>query len=171
MTYWLFTSVVRPILTYAAAVWWTSMRFGSYVGLLQKVQRLCCLGISGAKRNASTRAIETILAIRPIAIQVKYEAASAMIRLRAAGEWANNGHITGHRTMLDQLPGYYVTDWDCDRISERSVTTLCDTLIPERESWLNGNFLGDRPGIHFCADLDVRKCFRLPDHNTVLSWD
>ena len=128
------------------------MRFESYVGLLQKVQRLCCLGISSAKRSASTRAIETVLAILPIEIQVKYEAASAMIRLRATGEWANNGHITGHRTILDKLPGYCVTDWDCDRISERSITTLCDTLIPERESWLNENFLGDCPGIHFFTD-------------------
>ena len=77
------------------------MRFGSHVGLLKKVQRLCCLGISGAKRNASTRAIATIRAIRPIEIQVKYEAASAMIWLRTTGEWENNGHITGHRTILD----------------------------------------------------------------------
>ena len=114
---------------------------------------------------------------------MKYEAASAMIRLRGTGEWGNNGHITGHWAILDQLSGYYVTDSDCDRISERSVTTLFDTLIPDKESWLNENFLGDRPGIHFftdgskldgrtglgfcVADLDIRKCFRLPDHNTV----
>lgn len=159
------------------------MRYKWYIGLLQRVQRLCCLGISGAIRTTSTRAIETILHIHPIEVQVKYEAALAMMRLRATGEWICKDHVTKHQTILDRLPGNTITETDCDRVPARPFITNCGTQIPDRESWLNGTFLDGLSGIHFYTDgskmdgktglgfyncdLSVGKSFRLPDHNTV----
>lgn len=69
-----------------------------------------------------------------------------MLRLRAIGELDNNGQINGHRTILNKLAEYNM------KISEKSGTMLCDMLIPKRESWVNGTFMGNRQGIHFNTD-------------------
>ena len=126
-------------MTYASVVWWTSMSYGRYIEAIQKVQRLCCLGISGAIRTTSTRAMKTILAIHLIEIQVQYEVALAMMRLKTTGEWIEGYRITGHRTIIEQVPGFNVTY--CDRIPERLMPALCNTLIPNREPFY-GNALG-----------------------------
>ena len=69
------------------------------VKTLQKVQRTCCLGICGAMRTTPTRAMETILYIHPIDIQIKYEAAVAALRLKAMDEWIDTGHNTLHKNI------------------------------------------------------------------------
>jgi hypothetical protein len=40
--------VVRPIITYAATIWWPKLKYKTIQAKLSKLQRLTCLGIAGA---------------------------------------------------------------------------------------------------------------------------
>ena len=106
MSHWLYKSVIRPILTYGSVVWWTSMEKKCNVKILQKVQRTCCLGISGAMRTTSTRALETILNLQPIEIQIRYEAALTANRLKVMGEWTEKDHKSYHQRIMEATIGH-----------------------------------------------------------------
>jgi hypothetical protein len=44
--YWIYTMVVRPIVIYAATVWWPRFKFKTRKTELSKLQRMACLGCS-----------------------------------------------------------------------------------------------------------------------------
>lgn len=127
--------------------------------------------------------MEVILSINPIDIQVRYEAALATHRLRILGEWDCGTRRTLHQTVLENLPGYHLSNVKCDRVAEQLVLTECECLIPDRGSWGSGEILENARGIHFYTDgskmdgrtgsgffsrdLDVGRSYRLPDHNNV----
>jgi hypothetical protein len=56
--YWIYTGVVRIIVTYAATIWWSRVKLKASQAELSKLQRIACLGITGAMRTATTAAIE-----------------------------------------------------------------------------------------------------------------
>jgi hypothetical protein len=65
--HWIYTVVVRPIVIYAAAaVWWPGVNFRKSRAELSKLQRLACLGITGAMRIAPTAAIGVLLGLPPL---------------------------------------------------------------------------------------------------------
>ena len=55
MMYWLYTSVVKPAITYAALVWWTKATQKTIMLRLNSLQRLACLGITGAMKSTPQR--------------------------------------------------------------------------------------------------------------------
>lgn len=182
MTHWLYTSVVRPILTYAAVVWWPSMEKKCNIKTLQKVQRICCLGVSGAISTTSTRAMEVVLNLTPIEIHIKYTAAIAAKRIQTIGAWSQGDQKSHHQTILD-IPGFDLAGWESDRIPNHKSTTKCCTEIPDRGSWADGSLIGRKSGVHCYTDgskidgktgagfyienFGIEQYFRLPDHNTV----
>ncbi|KAL7725290.1 hypothetical protein ACLKA6_000707 [Drosophila palustris] len=46
MILWSFTTIVKPILTYAALAWWTKVKQRKATAELSKLQRLVCVGIT-----------------------------------------------------------------------------------------------------------------------------
>jgi hypothetical protein len=56
VVYRIYTAVVRPIVTYAATIWWPRVKLKASQAELSKLQRLACLGITGAVRTAPTAA-------------------------------------------------------------------------------------------------------------------
>lgn len=154
------------------------------IKIFQKVQRMCCLGISGAMRTTPTRALETILYIQPIEIRVKYEAALTATRLQVMGEWISRDHKSYHQNIIGVLTGYAQSAEVSDRIPEMRLVANCETITPTRDSWLGGTLaqmpigvccytdgsrLGERTGLGFFIEEPAADFyFRLPDHNTVL---
>jgi len=65
--HWLYTAVIRPMLCYAAVIWWTRTQLCTVSKQLEHLQRLACLYITGAKRTAPTAALEIITGIPPLA--------------------------------------------------------------------------------------------------------
>jgi hypothetical protein len=64
--YWIYTVVLRPIVTYAATMWWFRIKFKT-----SKLQRMACLGILGAMRTATTAAMEVLLGLPPLYLQLE----------------------------------------------------------------------------------------------------
>jgi hypothetical protein len=81
VVYWIY-AVVRPIITYAAAIWWPRVKFKTSQAELGKLQRMACLGITGAMRTAPTAAMEVLLGLSPLYLQVEVEARIGNYRLR-----------------------------------------------------------------------------------------
>jgi hypothetical protein len=61
--YWICTAVVGPIVTYAATVWWPGVKLKTREDKFSKlfVQRMTCLGITGAMQTTLIIAIEVML--------------------------------------------------------------------------------------------------------------
>jgi hypothetical protein len=64
--YWLYTVVIRPIITYATIVWWPRVEYKTSRAKLSKLQILAFLGITGAIRTAPTAAVEVLLGLPPL---------------------------------------------------------------------------------------------------------
>jgi hypothetical protein len=81
---WLYTSVVRPILSYASLVWWKRVEQKR----LSHLQRMTCLGITSGMRSRPTTALEVMLMLPPQTLPplfIKQEARQAANRLLGNG--------------------------------------------------------------------------------------
>jgi hypothetical protein len=92
--HWMYTAIIRPIVTYGALIWWEAMEKELNRKNLTKVQRLAALGITGVKNNTAQAALETILNLQPLEWYVKRLAAKGALRLRESNLWkpTNYGH-------------------------------------------------------------------------------
>jgi hypothetical protein len=81
VVHWLFTSVVRPFITYAPLVWWPGCETARAKELLGTVQRFACLGIMGSMRTTPTNAMEALVGLPPLDLVVQGEARASVHRL------------------------------------------------------------------------------------------
>jgi len=61
VAHWLHVSTIRPSITFASLVWWPGSQTASAQKKLSRVQRLACLGITGAMRTTPTNAVEALI--------------------------------------------------------------------------------------------------------------
>lgn len=101
MIIWLYQTIIRPIIAYAAVVWWPKTeQLGAQV-TLNKIQRLICLSASGATRTCPTAALERLMGLAPLHLYIKRVAGSRAIKLKTTGQV----RLTrpGHNSILDKL--------------------------------------------------------------------
>jgi hypothetical protein len=80
---WLYTSVVRPILSYASLVevWWRRVELKNAQKSLAHLQQMTCLGITGGMRSTPTSALKVMLMKPPSHLFIKQEARQTANRL------------------------------------------------------------------------------------------
>jgi hypothetical protein len=78
---WLYTSMVRPILSYASLVKWRRVELKNAQKSLAHLQRMTCLGITGGMRSTPTSALEVMLMRPPSHLFIKQEARQTANRL------------------------------------------------------------------------------------------
>ena len=66
VVHWLYVSIIRPSNTFACLVWWPSCQTASTEKRLSRVQRLACVGITGARRTTPTGAMEAFPGLLPL---------------------------------------------------------------------------------------------------------
>jgi hypothetical protein len=71
---WLYTSVVRAILSYASLLWCRRVELKNAQRSLAHLQRMTCLGITGGMRSTPTSALEVMLMLPPLHLFTKQEA-------------------------------------------------------------------------------------------------
>ncbi|XP_069356405.1 uncharacterized protein [Maniola hyperantus] len=117
---WLYLSVVRCSLTYAALVWWPRTLLTTAQQELQKFQRQACLAITGCMSTTPTAALEVILGIPPLHIHIKEEATLAALRLKTSGHWKEQN--TMHTKILGQsINKEPRLQWKCDRTEKQHI--------------------------------------------------
>lgn len=78
----IYIMVIRPIITYAAVVWWIKVEQTNVRTKLNSLQRLVCLGITGAMVNTPTKSMETILNLTPLDLFIQGVAGMSTYRLK-----------------------------------------------------------------------------------------
>jgi len=67
---WIYTMVIRLMLTYDSKVWWLRVRYNLSRTELSKVQRLACLAITGVMKMTPTAAMEVLLDLPPLQMMI-----------------------------------------------------------------------------------------------------
>jgi len=70
---------------------------------LSRIQRLVCLGITGAMRTTPANAVEAIICLPPLDLVVQREERPAAHRLWSLGGWSYLHPNQGHSSILMQL--------------------------------------------------------------------
>ena len=99
---WLYTAVIRPMLTYAAAIWWERVLWPTVRGRLLRIQRMVCLSITGAMRSTPTAALQVLLGLPPLDIYIQGLAMATSYRLANSGVWRGSRNMErGHARILE----------------------------------------------------------------------
>ena len=135
---WIYTALIRPIITYASVVWWRRSMVKSTIRELYRLQRSVCLCITGAMSTTSGDALNAMLDLLPLDLKIQQEAIKAMCRLHKYGFWHEDG-TSGHREIFKLLSEQYplfLAPKD-DLIPTVSFGRKFDVRFPLREQWSN----------------------------------
>jgi hypothetical protein len=99
VVHWIYTVVVRPIVTYAATVWWPRVKFRTSRAELSNLQRMACLGITGAMRTAPPAATEVLFGLPPLHLQLEAEARAGIYRFYCSDQLKPKSEGSGHTYM------------------------------------------------------------------------
>ena len=94
--YWVYTAMIRPMVSYAAPIWVAGLSRSTAVSRLNRLQRQACVLISSAFPSTPTAALEMLLGLPPLYLFLSGVAASGAYRLKQMGQWRGD-HITDTR--------------------------------------------------------------------------
>ena len=100
VVHWLYISIIRPSIASVSLVWCPSCQTASAKKRLSRVQRLACLGITGAMRTASTSSMVALTGLLPLQLLVQSEARLAAHRLWSLGCWSYPHPSQGHCSLM-----------------------------------------------------------------------
>ena len=103
MVHWLYVSITGPSITFASLVWWPGCQTANAKKKLIRVQRLACLGLTGAVCTTPTNAVEALIYLPLLELVVQSEARSAAHHLWSLGGWSYLHPKQGHSSILMKL--------------------------------------------------------------------
>jgi ribonuclease HI len=139
--HWLYTSVVRPILSYGAVTWWQTAQQKTVIAKLNHLQRLGLLGMTGAMSTTPTAALECLCGLVPLHIFVEAEARAELFRLKTWGHFRPQVRIgNGHEFLWSRMErGNPLWNAPNDYMASKILTDRRFTAkFPLREDWVEG---------------------------------
>ena len=189
---WIYTSIVRPILSYGCVVWINALSIKQNCTKLEKVQRLAIKLMTGAYPGTPLSAMEAALDLPPLDIFLKGEALKAAYRLQRDDHWnkitnRNRGRVLSHTVICERLqqeipslgmPGDAQTPelvWDlpCEiEIQDRvaAIDTALNGTPQEVVCFTDGSVMGGRAGagiVFFGGEVDGRTSLPLGEWPTI----
>ena len=111
---WIYEVMVRPILSYGATIWINGARTQHNQQLLNGVQRLANVLITGAMPSTPGAALDVITGNIPITYWLEEEAAKGALRLQSLGHWQHpppgkssvrlTSHIWANEKLIKPIP-------------------------------------------------------------------
>lgn len=120
--------LLRPVVTYGCVVWWRRSLVECAQRQLSVLQRLVCIGATGALRTTPTQSLEVVLDLPPLHLYIQYCAYSAYCRLNRNGQWKGKAIWDDQVSLMPQ-----------DQTPSRISVEDCFDVIPlDREDWHSG---------------------------------
>jgi hypothetical protein len=120
-------------------VWWPRIKYGTSRAELSKLQRMTCLGITGAMRTAPTAAIEVLLGLPPLHLQLEAEARAEIYRFHCSEQWKPKSKGFGHAYMTQDMEREPILQTGTDKMIPRHMYGKAFTVrFPDRSEWKEG---------------------------------
>ncbi|XP_063381255.1 uncharacterized protein LOC134667773 [Cydia fagiglandana] len=148
---WLYTSIVRPIVSYASVAWYRKTTQKVTVMKLGSLQRTACVIVTGAMSSSPTAALEAILNLPPLHLHLELEARSSMLRIVGArrGNWLSQTLRLFKESVYD-IP---VLGMPSDTMSPKFCPLkLYSVEIPKREDWSNSQIKWKEGSLRWYTD-------------------
>ena len=121
---WIYTSVIRPILSYSVVVWIRALNNGNNTRKLERVQGMALRYMTGAFPSTPFKALNYLTNIPSITFFLRGEAAKGASRLQGYGDWtvetapSGRGIIKAHSTISND----FLADLGLPKLSLRDLT-------------------------------------------------
>jgi hypothetical protein len=139
VVYWIYTMVIRPVLTYGFMVWWPTVRYNVSRTELSKIQRLACLVITGAMKTTPTAAMEVLLDLPPLHVMIEVEAQAGIYRLMCNQQWKPKSTNFGHTKKSRDMEHEPILQMGSDRMLPRYAYHKPFTVkFPDKCEWQMG---------------------------------
>ncbi|XP_050522055.1 uncharacterized protein LOC126894808 [Daktulosphaira vitifoliae] len=149
--YWLYTSVIKPMILYGALVWWTRTALITARKELSRIQRMAAIAITGALRTTPTVALEALIGLPPLHLEVKAHAKATALRFHNLGMWTLESDTTEHGKILKEIDKGFL-EYPLDYIKPVLKNNIPYKVeITTRIEW-NINHLTDKGGFVIYTD-------------------
>ena len=174
--------VIQPYLTYGSFLWWQKTELSFVKTKLNHLQRLVCLGITGALSTTPTAGMEALLGIAPLNLRVVAEAKHTAYRLKKKGQ--NKFNEIGHSKIWQRISFFdKVSNAPMDSINKKlNIDKKLKTKIPSRDDseilnmtpldiikvFTDGSFKDNKAGAGiFCEEPHLEEVLNLGKYPTV----
>ena len=147
VVWWLYRTIVLPTLTYAAGAWWPKTLQKTAAEKLNRVQRLACLGMTGAMRTTPTATMEVLLNLPPLHTVVREKAMAYHLRATFCGRQTAAASAASNTALAPLLKANPIIGSGLDKMPKRyAFNRNFEIDIGSRESWEGGELRSPPPG-------------------------
>lgn len=168
---WLYTAVVRPIITYGCIVWHTKANQETATNKLNAIQRTACLMVTGGMSTSPGAALDAILDLPPLHLHLRMVAAASMHRIATQGEgkWLSKSLGSFQEAVMSRnILGMYTDNMTPQCCLQKLYTVELlsrDNWLKGQVTWKNGSLIwytdGSKSGHHVgCGVYGERPCVR-----------
>ena len=193
---WVYEVMVRPIISYGATIWIDGTRKQHNQQLLNGVQRLANVLITGAMPSTPGVALDVITGNIPIKLWLEEEAAKGALRLKSLGHWQHppsgkpsvrlTSHIGVNEKLINRIPRNITSQTQDQSTPTLSINQRFEVDIPDKDDfkepdetendvncYTDGSKLDELVGAGIVVrinsdDPDHKEAFHLGKYSTVL---
>jgi hypothetical protein len=138
---------------------------------------MACLGITGAMKTAPTAAIEVLLRLLPLHLQVEVEAKVENYRVLCNKRWKRKSESFGQAYVTQDMEKEPILQMRSDKMILRHVYDKSFMIrFPDRGEWKKGFQPGRKGGLIWYTDGSTTKMIGEPWFTglmlkTLLNWD
>jgi len=127
------------MITHAAVVWCPRVELGVAITMLDRLQRLACLAITGAIRTTPTAAMEMLFGLVPLDTHIRQVAMNSCYSMRSTDNWRRSGSYMLHTSIHDRLKENIPISSVCGDYMKPhfSFDNKFHVHIPQREDWFD----------------------------------
>ncbi|XP_050667740.1 uncharacterized protein LOC126967322 [Leptidea sinapis] len=151
MALWLYTVIVRPLISYGSVVWCRKIAKKTVIAKLGSLQRTACAITTGAMTSTPGAALNALLNLPPLNLYLQKEARASMHRVmtQMRTNWLSNSLRLFEQSLLRSPVLDMVSDAmlpKFDFISNFSIE------FPTREDWLNNRITWKKGSLKWYTD-------------------
>jgi hypothetical protein len=144
--HWIYTILIRPVLTSSSTVWLPRVRQNISRTKLNKLQTSGYLAITWEMKMSPTAAMEVLLRLTPLHVMIKADGQVGIYRLMCTQQWRPKSTSFGHTKKSQDMEHKPVIHMGFDRMLPRYAQ------FPDKCEWQNGLQSDNKGGLVWYTD-------------------